>query len=424
MDTTTLQSRGTNKADGVDAARSVAEQRPVRLRYERGFVRARERLALLATTKNLGFWTWNCPTDAVWASKHARHILGLSAKGALTRARLLAAIHPVDRMALVRAIGRTTCRADIVEMELRVAGHDHSARWVTAKASAYRDSNGMLLRVVGYVIDDTQRKHAEAETLKQQRQIAHLARVAVMGELSGALAHELQQPLTAILCNAQAGELLTAKGHLNAEEFREIFREIIHDDKHAGEIIHHLRSHLVRGEMHLEDLDLRCLLREVLTLARSTLTKHNVQLETHIDDGIPAVCGSRVEIQQLLLNLILNACESMHAGPAGNRRIEIVAVLDQANDFVHTSVLDCGKGIGHEQLQRIFEPFFTTKGGGLGLGLAVCRSIISAHKGRLWATNRADGGAAFHFTLPIATAAKLERPPTATAADDRDVLLA
>jgi PAS domain S-box-containing protein len=422
MDKTILPSLRTDGTSAAATARSVPGERSARRRYERSFVRARERLALLASTKSLGFWTWNCATDAVWVSKHARSILGLSAKGRLTRDMLLAAIHPIDRMAVLRAIGRTTRRTDTVEMELRVTGHDHAARWVTAKASAYRDSNGMLLRVAGYVIDDTQRKHAEAEALQQQRQIAHLTRVAVMGELSGALAHELQQPLTAILCNAQAGELLAAKGHLNAEELGEIFREIIRDGKHAGEVIHHLRSHLMRGEMHLEGLDLRCLLREVLTLARSTLTKCNVQLDTHIDDGIPAVRGGRVEIQQVFLNLILNACESMHASAAKDRRIEIVAVLDQAGDFVHTSVLDCGRGIGQEQLQRIFEPFFTTKGGGLGLGLAVCHSIISAHKGRLWATNRADGGAALHFTLPIATTADPERAPqTATVADDRDV---
>lgn len=344
----------------------------------------------------------------VWASGHTRRILGLAARGTLTRDTLLAAIHPVDRAAVVRAIGRTTSQTDTVEMELRVVSRRHAIRWVTAKASAYRDSDGMLVRVIGYVVDDTQRKRAEAESFERRRQIVHLSRVAMMGELSGALAHELQQPLTAILCNAEAGQLLAAQEHLNAEELREIFREIIRDNRHAGEVIHHLRSHLIRGEMHLERLDLRGLLREVLTLARSTLTKHSVQLDTHIDNGIPALWADRVEVQQLLLNLILNACEAMNANAAEDRRIKIVAVLDQLNGRVRTSVLDCGKGIGQAELERIFEPFFTTKKGGLGLGLAVCHSIIAAHKGQLWATNGVDRGAALHFTLPIATAAKGE----------------
>jgi PAS domain S-box-containing protein len=405
----TLQSLGTEETREVDAVtRSIVSEGRARLRYERSLTRARERLALLASMKTLGFWTWNRATDVVWASKNARRILGLAAKGPLTRDTLLAAIHPADRMAVVQAISRTTDQTDTVELELRVVSREHEIHWITVKVSAYRDLNGMLSRLAGYVVDDTPKKRAEAESLKQQRQIMHLSRVAMMGELSGALAHELQQPLTAILCNAQAGQLLAAQEHLNAEELREIFREIIRDDTHAGEVIHHLRAHLMRGEMHLECLDLRGLLREVLTLARGTLVKHNVQLDAHIDDGIPAVRGGRVEIQQLLLNLILNACEAMNENAAEARRIEIVAVLDQAGGFVRTSVLDCGRGIGHEPAERIFEAFFTTKKGGLGLGLAVCRSIIAAHKGRLWAANRGDSGAAFHFTLPIATTAAPE----------------
>jgi PAS domain S-box-containing protein len=403
MEEPILESPETDGTCEVDVpARPTVSGRRTRRTYARRLARARERLALLASVKSLGFWRWDRTTDIVWVSKHARSILGLAARGSLTRDAMLAAIHPVDRIALVGVISGAVRQTDSVEMELRVLSQEHAIRWITARASAYRDVNGMIQRVVGCVIDDTQRKRAEAEAAKQQRQIAHLTRVGMMGELSGMLAHELQQPLTAILCNAQAGQLLAAKEPLDVEELREIFREIIRDDKHAGEVIHHLRSHLIRGEMQLEALDLRGLLREVLILARGMLTKHNVQLEAHIDDGIPAVQGDRVEVQQLLLNLVLNACESMSEHAAGDRRIEIVVARDQNYGFVQTSVLDRGRGISHEQLERIFEPFFTTKNGGLGLGLAVSHSIISAHKGRLWATNRADCGAAFHFTLPIA----------------------
>lgn len=406
-----MESLETEQTSQVDAvAHSIAKGRRARPSYVRRVARAQERLALLASTKTLGFWTWHRATDVVWASKHARGVLGLPARGLLTRDTLLAAIHPLDCAAAVSAIGRTTSHTDTVEMELRVVSEEHASRWVTAKASAYRDARGMISRVVGYVIDDTQRKRAEAESLEQQRQVRHLARVAMMGELSGALAHELQQPLTAILCNAQAGQLLAAQEPPNAEELREIFSEIIRDDKHAGEVIHHLRSHLMRGEMQLECLDLGEVVRDVLTLVRGTLTRHSVQLDAHIG-GVPIVQGVRVEVQQLLLNLILNASDAMNSNAAEDRRIEIVAALDQHSGFVRTSVLDGGRGIGHDQLERIFEPFVTTKKGGLGLGLAVCRSIISAHKGRLWATNRADGGAAFHFTLPIATTAAPEQAP-------------
>jgi two-component system, LuxR family, sensor kinase FixL len=412
---------GTEATTEVDAyTRSTANERRARRKYERYIAKAREHRSLLASVKSLGFWSWERATDVVWASHNARSVLGLPAKGSLTRDSLLAAIHPEDRAALVQAISRSMCETAPVEMELRLVNPTHAAspgyvpRWATAKTAAYRDSNGMLLRVAGYVIDDTPRKRAEAESAEQQRQIAHLTRVAMMGELSGTLAHELHQPLTAMLCNAQAGELLAAKENANSEELREIFQEIIRDDKHACEIIRHLRSHLMRGELQLESLDLTQVLEEVLVLARGTLAKHNMHLEARIHDGIPAVQGVRVEIQQILLNLIFNACESMSSNAAENRRIEIVAAfdrnggLDRNGGFVRTSILDYGAGIGEERLERIFEPFFTTKTAGLGLGLSVCRSIISAHKGQLWATNRDAGGAAFHFTLPIATTADAE----------------
>jgi two-component system, LuxR family, sensor kinase FixL len=151
------------------------------------------------------------------------------------------------------------------------------------------------------------------------------------------------------------------------------------------------------------------LLRGVLTLANSTLSERNVRLETHIDQGIPAVCGDRVELQQVLLNLILNACESMTNNAVSDRRIQVVAALDQDRHAVRTSVLDCGGGIDADQLKRVFDPFFTTKKRGLGLGLAVCQSIIAAHKGRLWATNNSDRGAAFHFTLPVSRERTMNR---------------
>ncbi len=407
---------GTEAITEVDSrARSTARERRARRKYERYIAKAREQRSLLESVKSLGFWSWERATDVVWASQNARRVLGLPAKGPLTRDTLLAAIHPEDRAALVRAISRSMCETDPVDMELRlvhqaqVTSPQYMPRWATAKTAAYRDSNGMLLRVAGYVIDDTSRKRAEAESAEQRRQINHLTRVAMMGELSGTLAHELHQPLTAILCNAQAGELLAAKENSNAEGLREIFQEIIRDDKHACEIIHHLRSHLMRGELELESLDLTQVLDEVLVLARGTLAKHNMRLEARIDDGIPAVQGVRVEIQQILLNLIFNACESMSSNTPEERRIEIVALLDhEKGGFVRTSVLDHGAGIGQEHLERIFEPFYTTKTEGLGLGLSVCRSIISAHKGQLWATNRGACGAAFHFTLPIATPADAE----------------
>jgi two-component system, LuxR family, sensor kinase FixL len=364
---------------------------------------APERLALLSSINCLGSWRWSRATDEVRASKHARSIFGLDESAPLTRDMLLMTIHPEDRATVVRAIRATAHRGATGEMKIRVVGHDHAIRWVTSNVRAYRDPRGMLLRVTGYVIDAARRKQAEAESLKQQQQITYLTRVAMLGELSGALAHELQQPLTAILCNAQAAQLLAAKAAFNVGELRELLEDIVRDDKHAGQIIQHLRSLLMRGELPIQRIDIADVIRDGLTLARGRLTERNVQVTLRIDEGVSGVLGNRVELQQVLLNLMLNASEAMSANAPGDRQIQVVIALDAEQSAVRTSIIDCGKGIDRDQLDHIFEPFFTTKEGGLGLGLAVCRSIILAHKGRLWAANNSDRGAAFNFTLPVTT---------------------
>ena len=363
----------------------------------------RERLDLIASMSGFGFWSWDASTDQVWASAHARAVLGVDPDARLVRETVLAAIHSEDRNDVLDTISSTVHGEDAMERELRVVDKAE-IRWITVKARTYRDSKGVARRVTGYVVDDSQRKRTAAELGKLQQKLTHLARVALLGELSGALAHELQQPLTAILCNVQAAQLLVAKDPPEFDELNEILEEIAGEDKHAGELIQRLRALLLRGEAHLQRIAIDDLLGDVLTLVRGTVRERNVQMRTRIDEFIPSIQGDRVELQQVFLNLILNACESMSANPARDRRIEIVAELDAAHGVIQTSVLDCGRGIDPDKLEQVFEPFFTTKEQGLGLGLSICRSIIAAHGGRLWATNRSDRGAAFHFTLPVIAA--------------------
>ncbi len=385
----------------------VFVQRRKRRMAERLSAESQERLTLIASMSGFGFWSWDAATDRVWASQHARSVLGIDAAAPLVSDSLLAAIYPEDRSGVLDAIRSTNAETDdAMERELRVMGPAGDIRWITVKARAYRDTRGAaypapVRRVTGYVIDDSQRKRAAAELLKLQQKLTHLSRVALLGELAGALAHELQQPLTAILCNVQAAQILVAKDPPQLGEFTEILQEITVEDKHAGQIIQRLRALLLRGETHFQRMEISDLLRDVLLLARGTLKERNVQLNTRIDEAIPAVLGDRVELQQVLLNLIVNACESMGQNPPRDRRIEVVAAIDADHGAVLTSVLDCGRGIDPEQLEHVFEPFFTTKEQGLGLGLSICQSIISAHGGRLWATNRSDRGTGVHFSLPI-----------------------
>jgi C4-dicarboxylate-specific signal transduction histidine kinase len=377
-------------------------QRRRRARAEDLVAEAEERLAVIATTQGFGFWSWDAATDRMWASTHVRPVLGLEEGVVLSRDTLLAAIHPADRAGVLQAIAAAPRSNGSVGMELRVIGRDREVRWISAKAHLKRDVRGAIRRVTGCVMEDCRHNRASAELNKLQQKLTHLTRVALLGELSGALAHELQQPLTAILCNAQAAQLITAREPLNMEELREILQEIVNDDQHAGQVIQSLRALLLCGETKFQRVDIGKMVSDVMTLARGALMERNVQVNLRIDEDVPAVHGDPIELQQVLLNLVLNACESLSDNAARDRRVEVVAGLDEEPGAVRISVLDCGRGIDTDQLERVFDPFFTTKESGLGLGLAICHSISVAHGGRLWATNRADRGAAFHFTLPVA----------------------
>jgi C4-dicarboxylate-specific signal transduction histidine kinase len=373
-----------------------------RHRRERLLARSQEQLALLDSIETLGFWRWNRATERVWASRHGRNILELDAHTSLTCDTLFSAVHPEDRIAFMQAIRASALHDRVVAMKLRVLKQDRELRWITAKACTYRDENGIPLRVAGCVIDDTERERAAAESLNQQRQITHLTRAAMLGALSGALAHELQQPLTSILSNAQAAQMLAAVTPLNLMELQSILADIVSEDRHAGQIIQHLRSLLMRGEQKVQALKISDLVRNILALTGTTLTECGIHVKTQFAADVPSALGDPVALQQVLLNLILNARDAMSDNAAGDRRIEIIVALDAELAEICTSVVDCGKGIASHHCDGVFNPFFTTKGNGLGLGLAVSRSIIAAHNGRLWATNNSDRGATFCFALPIA----------------------
>jgi PAS domain S-box-containing protein len=250
--------------------------------------------------------------------------------------------------------------------------------------------------------DITAHKQAIAQAREQRRQLAHLGRAAVLGELSGAFAHELAQPLTSILGNAEAAlELLPADTPC-LSEIRDMLRDIVKDDVRAAEVIQRLRSMLTQGEIQRRPVDLNQVVRDVLALARSDLITRNVSVNVQLDPEGRLVLADPVQLQQVLLNLIVNACEAMVGSPPSQRRLTIRTAPVDEGRAIECSVADRGSGIASGDTERIFQPFVTTKKQGLGLGLAICRSIVEAHGGRLWAENAADGcGAIFRFTASI-----------------------
>jgi PAS domain S-box-containing protein len=250
--------------------------------------------------------------------------------------------------------------------------------------------------------DITAHKQAITQAREQRLQLAHLGRAAVLGELSGAFAHELAQPLTSILGNAEAALELLPRDTPGLREIQDMLRDIIKDDVRAAEVIQRLRSMLARGEIQRRPVDLNQVVRDVLALARSDLITRNVTVVTQLESQAALVLADPVQLQQVLLNLIVNACEAMSAVPPGDRRLTIVTRPADEGRAIECTVADHGCGIRRDDLERIFEPFVTTKKQGLGLGLAICRSIIEAHGGRLWADNAAEHcGAVFHFTASV-----------------------
>jgi len=248
------------------------------------------------------------------------------------------------------------------------------------------------------VQDITEHKKVEEDSRRLREELMHVTRVTTMGELTAALAHELNQPLAAILSNAQAAQRFLANKKPDIDELREILSDIIKDDKRAGDVITKLRALLKRSEFQFTTLNINDVIREVIPLVRSDAVIKNISLSTELNDSIPIISGDRIQLQQVILNLILNGFEAMMN--VDSRRLCICTVQeDQA--VITVSVKDSGVGIDDKNIERLFKPFFTTKKEGMGMGLTINKAIVEAHGGHLCAKNNPDQGATFYFMLPI-----------------------
>jgi two-component system, LuxR family, sensor kinase FixL len=277
--------------------------------------------------------------------------------------------------------------------------HAGSGKWLLISTDPIRDAAGNVTGVVHVGRDITEAKRAERETQELRNNLMHLTRVNTMSALSGSLAHELNQPLSIILSNAQAAQDLLLLELPDVAEVQSILSDIVAADRRAGEVIQRLRALLKHGQVSLQPLPLNEVIEEVLRLTNADLIGHGIKIVRKLAPGLPPVAGDRVQLQQLVLNLILNAADAMAANEPGTRRLHLQTMLHQGR--AHASVRDEGAGLP-EDVERLFQPFYTTKAQGLGMGLAICRSIVDAHRGRLWAEPHPEGGAVFHFELPVA----------------------
>jgi C4-dicarboxylate-specific signal transduction histidine kinase len=257
------------------------------------------------------------------------------------------------------------------------------------------------LRLIGEIFANAlMRKQAEAASRRLGHELSHAARVTMLGELSASLAHELNQPLAAILSNAQAAQRFLARESPMLAEVREALTDIIADDQRAGKIIQQLRDLGKKDHRERAPLDVNALVQQVVSLVRSDALERRVTISLALDAGLPYVFGDRIQLQQVLLNLALNAFEAMQQ-TTGRPRELLIRTAHQGDMTLLTSFRDTGVGVNETTLQQIFTAFFTTKAEGMGLGLAISRSIIEAHGGRIWALPHANQGTTVCFTLPL-----------------------
>lgn len=254
-------------------------------------------------------------------------------------------------------------------------------------------------KVLLSIIDVTERKRMEQESALQREELAHLSRVTLLGELSGSLAHELNQPLTAVLSNAQAALRFLAHDPPNLDEVRESLVHIVENDKRASEVIRRLRAMLRKELLDYQSLDINEVVQDVLRLINSDLLNRRIHVILDLAADLPAINGDRVQLQQVLLNLVINACDAMR--DISDERTLTVRSRLVPGPGIEVSISDVGHGIATGELERIFEPFITSKAEGIGLGLPICRTIIQAHQGTLWASNNDANGSTLHFTLPF-----------------------
>ena len=371
-------------------------ERRRRRRTASALAQSEQRMNLAAQAAGLSMWSWNLGgkqapprTPARRSTDHLPHTFS-DFKDAL------ATVHPLDRPAVQHAVDRALASGEEMNVEYRVEGPDGQTRWLVARG---RSAQGGSAHLLGVALDITPRKRAEAQAEEDRAALRHMTRVSQLGQLSASIAHQLNQPLAAILSNAEAAQKMLQRDPVDLAELREICDDIVTEDHRAAEVIRRLGALFKRGAPMLVPLDVNELVRDTLDLVRTNLLTRQVVVSLELGAELPSVDGDRVQLQQLLLNLIVNAADAMDATPQAERLLTVSTAL--ADGHVAVCVADRGPGIAEADLPKIFDPFWSRKDGGMGMGLAICRSIAEAHRGELSARNAPEGGAVFCVQLPV-----------------------
>jgi C4-dicarboxylate-specific signal transduction histidine kinase len=354
--------------------------------------------AYLAEAQRLshtGSFGWDVPSGKLYWSEETFRIFECDRADQPTVEFVLQRTHPDDRDRVQQTIDRAAQERKELEFEHRLLMHDGSVKYVNAIGHPVLGPSGDLVEFVGTVMDVTERRRAEEE----RQVLAHANRITTMGQLTASIAHEVNQPIAAVVTNAHAALRWLNMQPSDPEEVRQALDRIVSNGRRAGDVIGRIRALVTKAPPRKDRLDINDTIREVIALTRSELRSSGTSLRTQLADGLPLIPGDRIELQQVMLNLILNAVEAMSGSDEGSRELLISTDEDGANG-VRIAVRDRGPGLRPESVDRLFDAFYTTKPDGMGMGLSICRSIIEAHGGRVWATTNLPQGAAFQFTLP------------------------
>jgi PAS domain S-box-containing protein len=345
-----------------------------------------------------GSFGWRVASGEIIWSEETFRMFGYDKVPSIKHATVFQRVHPEDRARVEQTVARASSDGKDFEHGYRLLMPDGSVKHVHATAHAVTDASGGI-EFVGAVTDVTSRKRAEAELHEAQANLAHVTRVTALGELAASIAHEVNQPLAAVVTNAAACLRWLDRDPANLNEARATLRSIINDGNRAGEVIQRVRA-LVNKTTDRKALHINEVVNEVMSLVQHELFSHRVTLRLELAPALPLVLADRIQLQQVILNLAINGIEAMQ--PVKDRRRELV-IRTRQNETGQAlvTVSDCGVGVAAEDVDRLFDAFFTTKSGGMGMGLSICRSIVDAHGGRLSASGNSGPGATFQFTLPL-----------------------
>jgi PAS domain S-box-containing protein len=389
----------------VNVIVAVAAQLGLAIERKRAEEAVREReaqISVAAESADVAFWVLYPEQNTAWMSEKGRKIYGFHPHETLTRDSLVNRAHPDDRAGIESVLNRACHSFEAFESEHRLVLPFGKKHWVIMRGRCFKDEKGKLAEIIGVTIDVSVQKQSALQMQTHREEIAHLNRVALMGEMTASVAHELNQPLTAIANTASAARRFLERGNIDPVLLKRLLQDMVTDSQRAGEVIRGIRA-LVRKEKGVRSLlSLNAIVADTLRFVGQDVLLRESVITTELDHSLPQVEAVPVQMQQVLINLIMNALDAVEKLPPSERRI-IISTRTGEDGLAEVSVRDFGHGLPEDRPGKVFEHFFSTKQAGMGMGLTIVRSIIETHGGTISAENAPDRGARFFFRLPAAS---------------------